>query len=74
MIKKMRLGKTELLVTKTSIGCLPLQRCSVENAVSILRRSYHAGINYYDTAYNYTDSEERSCGRPYADLFYATTS
>ena len=59
MLKKMRLGKTELMVTKTSIGCLPLQRCTMEDAISILRRSYDAGINFFDTANFYTDSEEK---------------
>ena len=47
------------MVTKTSIGCLPLQRCTAEDAVRILKRAYDAGINYFDTANGYTDSEEK---------------
>lgn len=56
-MEKMRLGKTELMVTKTSFGALPIQRRSVEDAVKILRKAYDCGINYFDTANMYTDSE-----------------
>ncbi len=56
---KIRLGKTNLMVTKTSMGCLPVQRRDMAEAVRILRRAYEAGINYFDTANGYTDSEEK---------------
>lgn len=58
-MKKIRLGKTELMVTKTSMGCLPVQRRNMDDAVKILRRAYEAGINFFDTANAYTDSEEK---------------
>ena len=58
-MKKIRLGKTELYVTKTSMGCLPIQRRDKAEAVRILRHAYDAGINYFDTANAYTDSEEK---------------
>ena len=58
-MEKVRLGRTELYVTKTAMGCLPIQRCSAEDAVQILRRAYEGGINYFDTANGYTDSEEK---------------
>ena len=58
-MKIVRLGKTELRVTKTAFGVLPLQRTNMEEAVRILRRAYDAGINYYDTANAYTDSEAK---------------
>ncbi len=54
-----RLGKTDLLVTRTSFGALPVQRIPLVDAVKLLRRAYDAGINYYDTANMYTDSEEK---------------
>ena len=57
LMKKIRLGKTGLMVTKTAFGCLPIQRCSESDAVSILRRAYDGGINFFDTANAYTDSE-----------------
>jgi Predicted oxidoreductases (related to aryl-alcohol dehydrogenases) len=58
-MKKIMLGKTGLMVTKTAMGCLPLQRCSKEDAVKLLRAAYEGGINYFDTANAYTDSEEK---------------
>ena len=59
-IKKVRLGKTGLWVTKTAMGCLPIQRISKEAAKTLLRKAYDNGINYFDTANMYTDSEEKS--------------
>ena len=56
-MKKVRLGRTELMVTKTAMGCLPIQRCSAEDAVAIIRRAYEGGINFFDTANAYSDSE-----------------
>jgi Predicted oxidoreductases of the aldo/keto reductase family len=55
----MTLGMTGLTVTKTSFGALPIQRCSKEEAVRILRRAYEGGIRYFDTANAYSDSEEK---------------
>ena len=58
-IKKVRLGKTDLWVTKTAMGCLPVQRVDRAAAKKLLRRAYDSGINYFDTANKYTDSEEK---------------
>ena len=58
-IPKVRLGRTELYVTKTSFGTLPVQRIGHEAARKLLRRAYESGINYFDTANMYTDSEEK---------------
>lgn len=58
-MKKVRLGRTGLMVTKTSFGALPIQRISFEDTQAILRRAYAAGINFFDTARSYTDSEEK---------------
>ena len=54
-----RLGRTELVVNKQSFGCLPIQRITKEEAVALLRRAYDGGINYFDTARAYSDSEEK---------------
>lgn len=51
------LGNTGLIATAPALGCLPLQRRSVEDAVSLIRAAYDAGIRFYDTANAYTDSE-----------------
>ena len=58
-MEKIRLGRTELMVTKTAFGALPIQRISKEAAAKLVRRAYESGINYFDTANSYTDSEEK---------------
>lgn len=58
-MKKVRLGRTGLMVTKTAFGALPVQRVSRADAVKLIRRAYDSGINYFDTANAYTDSEEK---------------
>jgi aryl-alcohol dehydrogenase-like predicted oxidoreductase len=56
-----------LVVTRTSFGALPLQRCDVDDAARILRRAFDAGINFFDTARGYSDSEEK-IGRALSDV------
>lgn len=58
-MEKVRLGRTDLWVSKTAFGALPIQRISKADAVRLLRRAYEGGINYFDTANSYTDSEEK---------------
>ena len=58
-MKMKRLGRTGLMVTENSFGALPIQRLSREEAASLLRRAYDAGINFFDTARAYSDSEEK---------------
>ena len=53
------LGKTGLTIEKNGFGCLPIQRVSRQEAVRLLRRAYDGGMNYFDTARAYTDSEEK---------------
>ena len=53
------MGRTELYVSKTAFGALPIQRISHADAVKLVRRAYESGINYFDTANAYTDSEEK---------------
>ena len=53
------LGKTELKVNKNGFGALPIQRTAKSEAVYILQKAFYHGINYYDTARWYTDSEEK---------------
>lgn len=55
----MRLGKTELMVNKNGFGALPIQRISKEESTAILRKAYENGINYFDTARMYSDSEAK---------------
>lgn len=51
------LGKTQITVNKNGFGALPIQRISTEDAVKLVRKAYHAGITFFDTARWYTDSE-----------------
>ena len=53
------LGKTGLRVTKIGFGALPVQRVGMDAAKKLLRRAYEGGINYFDTARMYSDSEEK---------------
>lgn len=47
------------MVGASSFGALPIQRLSKEEAAKLLREAYELGMNYFDTAYGYTDSEEK---------------
>ena len=53
------LGKTGLKVNKNGFGALPIQRISKEDAVVLLQKAFQNGINYFDTARAYSDSEEK---------------
>ena len=58
-MRKIVLGNTGLEVSRNAFGALPIQRTEKSEAVRILRRALAAGINFYDTARMYTDSEEK---------------
>lgn len=58
-MRKIRLGRTGLMVTSTAFGALPVQRVPFPDAVKLLRRAYNEGINFFDTANVYSDSEEK---------------
>ena len=55
----MRLGKTNLNINKIGFGALPIQRRNLDDSVEILTKAYEKGVNFYDTARFYTDSEEK---------------
>lgn len=76
-MEKVRLGRTGLMVTKTAFGALPIQRVSFEEARAILRRACEEGINFFDTARSYSDSEEKigySLSDLRKDIYIATKS
>ena len=56
---KVRLGRTEIVVEKNGFGALPIQRVNMDTAKHILRKAYENGIEFFDTARFYTDSEEK---------------
>ncbi len=65
-MQKVRLGKTNLMVTKLGFGGIPIQRDSEEEAVAVVRKALELGINFIDTAAGYSNSEER-IGKAIAD-------
>ena len=52
-------GKTGLVLEKNGFGCLPIQRISEQEAVRLLHKAYDGGINFFDTARAYSDSEQK---------------
>ena len=65
-MKMKQLGRTGLMVTENSFGALPIQRIDKASAVELLHMAYDGGINFYDTARAYSDSEEK-LGAAFAD-------
>lgn len=57
-MRSVRLGRTGI-VAQNGFGALPIQRISSDDSTSILKRAYHNGFNFFDTARFYTDSEEK---------------
>ena len=53
------LGKTKITVNKNGFGALPVQRVSVEEAGTLLKKAFDHGITFFDTARAYSDSEEK---------------
>ncbi len=53
------LGSTGITVNKNGFGALPIQRISDEDAVCLIRKAYEGGINFFDTARCYSDSEKK---------------
>ena len=53
------LGSTGITVNKHGFGALPIQRISDEDAVCLIRKAYEGGINFFDTARCYSDSEKK---------------
>jgi aryl-alcohol dehydrogenase-like predicted oxidoreductase len=52
-----KLGKTGLEVSAIGLGCAQLGSSCAEYAVKIVRRAAELGVNYFDTARGYSDSE-----------------
>ena len=58
-MKKMRLGRTDLMVSEVGFGGIPIQRLTEERSVEVIRHCLDLGVNYLDTAHGYGTSEER---------------
>ena len=58
-MNRITLGKTGLVIEKNGFGCLPIQRISEQDAVKLRHKAYDGGINFFDTARAYSDSEQK---------------
>ncbi|WP_295721685.1 aldo/keto reductase [uncultured Methanobrevibacter sp.] len=58
-MRKVTLGKTKISVEKNGFGALPIQRISIKESTYLLQKAYNEGIDFYDTARLYTDSEKK---------------
>lgn len=58
-MEKVRLGRTNLTVTKLGWGGIPIQRVGEREAVSVIRAVVEMGVELLDTARGYTNSEHR---------------
>lgn len=58
-MRKVTLGRTGLTVEKNGFGALPIQRISREEAACLLQKALDNGVDFFDTARAYTDSEEK---------------
>ena len=56
---RVTLGRTGLTVNKNGFGALPIQRISRDEAADLLQKALDAGIDFFDTARAYSDSEEK---------------
>ena len=77
-MEKIRLGRTNLMVSRIGFGGIPIQRCTEAEAIGVVQRCLDHGITYIDTANSYTTSEFR-IGKAVAhrnrkDLVIATKS
>ena len=66
-MEKIGLGRTGLMVSRSGFGAIPIQRISTAEAGRLLRKACENGINFFDTARSYTDSEEK-IGLAFADV------
>ena len=59
LMQKRRLGRTNLEASVIGFGAIPIIKRSRQEAVSIVRKAHELGINYFDTARVYGDSEDK---------------
>ncbi|MFH1138057.1 MAG: aldo/keto reductase [Pseudomonadota bacterium] len=66
MLKKRRLGRTEMMVSELGFGGIPIIPLPEPEAVGVVRHCFDRGINFFDTANMYADSEIK-IGKALAD-------
>jgi uncharacterized protein len=77
-METIRLGRTNLMVSRIGFGGIPIQRLAEDEAVTVVKKCLDLGITYIDTANAYTTSERRIgkaiSGRNRKELIIATKS
>lgn len=58
-MESVRLGRTNMVVSRLGFGGIPIQRLSEDGAVAVVKRCLDLGVTFLDTANGYTTSEER---------------
>jgi len=74
-METLRLGQTNLVVSRVGFGGIPIQRISEEETICVVRRCLDLGITFFDTANAYSNSEERigmALGKRRANVIIAT--
>jgi len=56
---KIKLGRTNLKVSRFGMGGIPLQRPPLDEAVKLVQHALDVGVNFIDTSIGYGDSEIR---------------
>ena len=74
-MRKIKLGRTGMMVNELGVGGIPLTRVEPHQALELVRHCFEQGIDFYDTANMYGDSEEKlgKALEPVRDkVFFAT--
>ena len=54
-----KLGNTGIVANKNGFGALPIQRIDMDSAVKLIHMALDGGVNFFDTARAYSDSEQK---------------
>lgn len=66
-MSRVRLGLTGMEIERMGFGALPIQRISEDEAAKLVRRAFEGGMDFFDTAHVYSDSEKK-LGRAFAGI------
>ncbi len=58
-MQTVRFGKTELMVSQVAFGGIPIIPLGLEEGTAVVRDCFERGINFFDTANMYGDSEKK---------------
>lgn len=77
-MKQMTLGNTRISIIQSAFGGRPVQSLRMNDAISLIRKAYDGGFQFYVTSRSYTDSEEKLgealCIYPRENYFLSTNT